>query len=731
MKKQILSISAVALTAATLWAASARLDFFNKAGEFFSILESDLVSIAYIQADENNPESGFDKVKITTADGERLLNMADYSKIVYSPATGLEPFAIEVRNDAHSTVTMLDCVNNDGIIDPDKPHDWHGAESDYLGHLIYKPEYGYDMTVEISGQWTGKVYTEDRNFLFFVAAEDYAKWTDSWGFMMPNEPIFIDGKSTELTTYAGRDFVGEYKGFEIRKSPTLYTTTNTEMSLDLRANGSYVVKSTDANAFDFHYMYIYDDNNDAISHVRVEQPKWDYSHYYGASGPFLGDGFIYLAVNDYTSNDANDRRFYLAAKDKFTQTCAVGESAKEHLIEAVTEGGKVKYVYVNNYGAVARVAEMSFIKGSRIGENCEAIISYDGETRLKFYNDGNSNARFVPKGLEAGTYQPNDGIGVDALELDGFGGATIGGVSHTYVVESGVVTLENGRVFNIDRSDNTYKEVFSNDEWTGPVEFSIENGKGAYRNVENNKCHATVMFNQDLNGNDRLGYLALKIDTWDSGYGTTRNLISANPKYIYDKEKGTVTLSGILVGNAEGGSHYRNIVLKVADDLRSIWFDETANGEKIYGVSSAADYFYTGVQNTLVAPADVPEVKGTYTASFPDMYYVGSPMGYPGCTGSIAIDKGYSNVDKPGYAYIKIDMNIMGDVVEYQIVGSKLILKAVPVGDYNTGVNTDTDLEFQITPEGNLKGSGIVYGNAPSSYFYGVDLGSVEFTPAN
>lgn len=727
MKKQVLLISVAALSAITLYAASARLDFFNKAGEFFSILESDLLKISYLRADENDPESGFDRMKIETVDGERIVDMAEYSKIGYAPATGTEPFAIDVRDDGHCTVTMLDCVNNEGVIDPTKPFDWHGAESDYTGHFIYKPEYGYEMIVEITGQWTGKVYTEDPDYVFFVAAEDYAKWTDSWGFHMPNEPIFVDGKSTEFTTYADRDFIGEYKGFEIRNDPRLYASTETELAVDLRGNGSYVFKTTDENAYDFHFMYTYDDARNTISHVQVEQPKWDYSHYYGASGSFIGDGYLYMSVSDYTTNSHDDMRYYLASKTKFTQTCATGDYGKEHLIEAVAEGGKVSYVYINNYGAAARLAEVSFISGSGINGECEAIVSYGGETRFKFVNDGNGAVQFIVRGLEAGTYQPNDGINTDALVLDGFGRAVIGGTTYTYAVESGVVTLEDGRVFNIDTSSDTYQEVLQNDEWTGPVEFYIENGRGAYGNVQNEKCNASIKFDQDLQGNANTGYVALTIDTWDSSYACVRNLISANPKYIYSKDKGIVILSHVLVGTGTGyDSEYRNLVLRVSDDLRSMWFDETANGEKIYGVSAPSDYFYTGVQNTLTAPADAPapEVKGTYTATFDQVYYMGSPM-QTSCTASIAIDKSYSS-DKPGYAFIKADMNILFDVVEYEVTGSKLILKNIEIGDGN-GSWAPTNLEFEITPEGNLQGSVMIYGNQASTCLFGLDFGSAEF----
>lgn len=733
MKKNIIATATVILAAASLYAASARLDFFDKAGNFFSVLEDDLARLVYLQS-ENDASGEFSTIRIETKDGEqRTIEMADCNKIAYSPATGLEPFAIEIVTDEHCTVTMLDCVNNGGIIDPAKPEDWHGAESDYLGHFIYSPEYGYEMEVEIIGQYTGKVYTEDPDFVFFVPSEEYARWTDSWGFLMPNEPIKLIGKSTELTTYEGMDFVGTYNGYQICSEPRVASSEEPVLNLELRSNGSYTVKTTDENAYDFHYMYTYDEEKSRADHVVVQRPEYDnYTVYYGATETFLGDDFIYVSVNNYSTGKPEDRRIYLAAKEAFKFRSAANEYGQKYLVEATTGDGATKFVFVDNYGSKVCLAGLDFTEGSHIDETCVAIVSYDGDTQLKYINNGIDNPEFITKGTEAGTYSSADGSTDDMLVLDGFGEALLGDVEDAYTMESGAVIFNgSGRIFNIDTNARTYAEVLHNDTWTGPLEFTIENAKGAYGNNESEKCYASIHFNHDLMGNEKEGYLALRISLWNNNSFSLREVISSCPKYFYNEEAGTVTISGVLVGTGSGYETYRrNLVLRVSEDLKSIWFDEAANGDRIYGVGSPADYFYTGTQNTLTAVVEQPAVSGKYTASFPNIYYMGNPMSMS-VPGILAIDQDASGAEKQGYAYFNITamgMVLYDEVAEYEIVDSKLVLKNIEIGDGN-GSWPVGNLEFTITDEGNLQGTGIIYGHNYSSFGYGVNLDEAAFVP--
>ena len=741
MKKFFIAVSAVASVAVSLYAASPRLDFFNKVGRFWSVLEEDLKQMVYFQEPGAGTDDGVTHVRVETLTGDKTVNLTECEKIVYSPATGLEPFAIDIVADEHCTVTMLDCVNNDGIIDPTKPNDWHGAESDYLCHFIYAPEYGYEMTVDIVGTYTGKVYTDDPGFVFFVAAEDYAKWTDCWGFRMPNEPIELVGTSTELTTYVGRDFVGMYSGYQIGKEPRVAAPADATLELDLRANGSYVVKSTDGNAYDFDYMYSYDEDSDMALHTEIVQPKWDLTTvFYGATEKFLGDDFAYVSVKNYTTGKPEDTRYYLVAKAPFSFISAASEYGIKYLVEAKAGDGTVKNLYVDNYGSSAHLADFDFKKGEHINEACEVIVSYDGETRLKYVYNGTDDPEFIAKGLEAGTYKSADDAEGEELVLDGFGGAVIGSVTDTYVIESGIVTLEAGmRTFLIDTENMTYTEQMGNDEWTGPVEFLIENAHGAYGNNENDRCTASIVFNKDLTGADKEGYVALKIDLWDTSMFTTRNMISACPKYNYNKENSTIILSGVLVGTGNGfNTVKRNLVLRVSDDLKSVWFDPAANGDRIYGITSPSDWFATGDRNTLVAKeAPAPAISGRFEATFPS-FIINMGWGDPmvmekEVNGVTVIDADAYGAEKPGYAYFKMTVmgstNLYADVVEYELTDNKLILKSLPMGTADEGIVEGRNLEFDITPEGYLQGTTTIYGNGSNTMTYGVDLSTAPFMP--
>lgn len=739
-KKFFIAVSAMASVVVSLYAASPRLDFFNKEGGFWSVLEYDLKQLVYFQELGAGPTDGVTHVRVETLTGNTTISLAECEKIVYAPATGLEPFAIDVITDDHCTVTMLDCMNNDGIIDPTKPNDWHGAESDYLCHFIYAPEYGYEMTVDIVGAYTGKVYTENPGFVFFVAAEDYAKWTDCWGFLMPNEPVTLVGRSTELTTYVGHDFIGLYNGYQICKEPRVSAPTETTLELELRANGSYVVKSTDDNAYDFHYMYSYDTEAGMARHIEIDKPKWDLSTvFYGATEKFLGDDFAYIDVTNYSTGKPEDTRFYLAAKAPFSFISAASEYGNQYVVEAKSENGTVKNLYINNYGASVRIADFDFKKGEHINEDCEVIVSYDGETRLKYIYNGVDVPEFIAKGLEAGTYVSANDIESEELVLDGFGGAVIGGVPDTYVIESGIVTLEAGtRTFMIDTEQMTYTEQLRNDEWTGPVEFIIENANGAYNNNESDRCVASIVFDKDLNGEDKKGYVALKIDLWDASMLAMRDMIRACPKYNYDKENSTIILSGVLVGTGSGfNTVKRNLVLRVSDDIKSIWFDSAANGLRIFGVSSPSDWFATGEQNTLVAKeVPAPTVSGRYEATFPSMLLNmgwGEPSEMPmEVKGVLMIDSDAAGTEKPGYAYFSMtamgSTNLYADVVEYELTDNKLILKSLQMGTVSDGIVAG-NLEFDITPEGYLQGTTTIYGNGTNTLSYGVNLNNVPFMP--
>lgn len=595
------AMSAVSAGAAAS-AASARLDIISSGDRIFSIMEADVSAITYGDA---NADGTYSFVTITATDGSTVtFEMSRVARIAYEPATGYEPFAISRVIGEHTSMGMLDCINNEGSIDPTMPYDWVAATSDHICHFLYEPEPGYDAKASVSGDYTGKAYSDaDPDFLFIVPAEDYAGWTDSWAFLMPNEPVTITTTATEHTTYVGREFVGTYRGYRLSGKPAMNKPYDLDASYELRANGSYKFNTTDDDAFALHFMYEWDESTNTAAHVEVTQPSWDLSHYYGADGYDLGDGYMYVNIRDYTSAMSADSRYYITALDAFTISAGADPYGKKRLTECINSvTGARKYLFTDDYGIKFKVADVTFRSGSSIGSSCVAIISYDGEAQYRYDYDGSSGSPAITaRGAEAGSYTPAGGSG-NTLELDGFGQATIGGTTASYTNEGGVITLSNGRVFNIDTSKHTYTEVFANNVWTGAASYSIGNASGAYEGVATNKAVISVTFDKNLFGDPYAGYIAfsIMIDPGDGlGY---RSAVSACPKYTYDRSAGTITLPNVLVGTGVGtNSERRTLVLRVSSDLQTMWLDSDVCGDKIYSTGSYKHYVYTGTTNTLHA----------------------------------------------------------------------------------------------------------------------------------
>ena len=136
-KRHIFLAALAAMTAVSAGAAaSARLDIISGGDRVFSIMEADLSAITYGDA---NADGTYSFVTITATDGTtKTFEMSRVARIAYEPATGYEPFAISRVIGEHTSMGMLDCINNEGTIDPTKPYDWVAATSDHLCHFLYE-----------------------------------------------------------------------------------------------------------------------------------------------------------------------------------------------------------------------------------------------------------------------------------------------------------------------------------------------------------------------------------------------------------------------------------------------------------------------------------------------------------------------------------------------------------------------------------------------------------------
>lgn len=134
--------------------------------------------------------------------------------------------------------------------------------------------------------------------------------------------------------------------------------------------------------------------------LRLFKPKWDLTTiFYGATEKFIGDDFAYVDVKNFSTGKPEDTRYYLVAKSPFSFISAASEYGKQYLVEAKAENGTVKNLYIDNNGVAVHLADFDFKKGEHINEVCEVIVSYDGETRLKYINNGENAPSSLPRAL--------------------------------------------------------------------------------------------------------------------------------------------------------------------------------------------------------------------------------------------------------------------------------------------------------------------------------------------
>lgn len=123
------------------------------------------------------------------------------------------------------------------------------------------------------GQYTGKIYTDDPNFIFWSDKDSNLLGLDSYSFDMPFEPVVINANSEELTTYEGKPFLGTYTGAIISTGDRRLThKAAVSLNAEFKANGTYVMKSTDSNNFDFLDLYTWNEENNSFEYVPYSGP---------------------------------------------------------------------------------------------------------------------------------------------------------------------------------------------------------------------------------------------------------------------------------------------------------------------------------------------------------------------------------------------------------------------------------------------------------------------------
>lgn len=125
MKKQLMTIGALCAATMAIYAVSDRLDIFDKAGNFVSVMVNDIKSITL---GEGNDADGFTTVNVSTTYGDKNCEISSVDKIAYTPVDASIPNEIAISDAPNARVVLYDWRNNtdyngEATLDPDKPAD--------------------------------------------------------------------------------------------------------------------------------------------------------------------------------------------------------------------------------------------------------------------------------------------------------------------------------------------------------------------------------------------------------------------------------------------------------------------------------------------------------------------------------------------------------------------------------------------------------------------------------
>ncbi|MBD5193554.1 MAG: hypothetical protein HDS91_03420 [Bacteroidales bacterium] len=727
MKKVIVAMGAVAAATCALYAASDRLDIYNKQGKFTSIMVDHIEEITIGKDASGN---GYSTVSAVTANGTRTKEISEISDIKYVPVNYKEALQIDTLNSAHSQIALLDFRNNTDIydeaqIDPTKPSDWRGAWPDAMPHFLVYTDKGFASDFAVTGQYTGYVYTDNPNFIFWSLAENNLLGMDSYSFDMPFEPITISTESIELETYIGAPFLGTYKGVNLSYNDSHLSKLEDVLTVEFKYNGTYVVRTTDSNDFKILDLYDWDEKTNTFAYVPYDGPKkspLDTEIKTGLKGTFY-DGIVFAWFHDVLEDKPENTIPYIAARENMTFTMAVGGTYYNHrLVEAKAANGNSRYFYINDANVVREVYMEYVFGNTTLTANCEAYCVLDGEKIFKYVYLGNgNNPTFTFRGKEYGTYSGNG----EALFLDGYGKCTLGSLSGRYTIEDGLVNAEFGseiRIFVVDRTTHEYTEMVS-DPWNGQGQYTCEDALGAYNRGDENRLNSIqVEFNKDYSGKDAPGYARVYIDIKRND-GFSRHIgVSSSGKYIYSAETKTVIITNLYIGTSATTAGTGNITFKVSDDMLSMWIDDTVT-DRIYATSCDGSYVMAGKVNTLTAPAPAVQLAAKYTGT-PNMMAFGSASPTE-TTLTINSDDSTATLSVKG-----MGTALINQTVGYEFNGSALTLKGIKsytAGAYATPV--ETDLIFTVNADGSLISEQTIVAMAMGMTF-DVDFSSSSLNPA-
>lgn len=735
MKKQLMTAGAACAATLAIFAASDRIDIFDKAGGFVSVMVGDIQEITVGKA---AGQDGYNIVNVATTYGVKSREIADMGNVEYTPVDYDKANEIIITNAPNAKVVLYDWRNNtdyfgEAQIDPTKPADWRGCPPDQNPHFLVETDKGFASEFAVKGMYTGNVYTDNPNFIFWSYAEMNLLGLDSYSFDMPFEPVEISATSVELETYKGYPFLGTYTGFLIDPgSRRIAHKVPATLTAEFRANGTYVMTSTDSNEFSFLDCYDYDEDAGSFVYVpysgRPVSPI-DLEVKTGVDGKFVDGDLMFATFHDLLNDKPENCVRYFAAKGEYEFSVASANEFNNHLlVQAVpADGGRTRYWYVYNYGAARTEVDMQFIFGSDIGADCTGFAVADGEKLFLYdYKGQGDDPVFTFRGAEYGAYAGAGG----ELELDGFGGCVLGGIAGTYTVNGGLASVTvsgDTRLLVIDRDTCAYTEMTA-DAWIGQQQYTKNDAVGAYGSeAESSLNSMRIDFDKNFAGADEPGTACVRFSVVrnDGLGGGVSEIVASSGKYIYNAASRTIVVTNVYMGTSATDSGRRNLVLKVSDDLLSMWIDDSAE-DRVYGTGQNGSYLLTGEINTLTAPAPAPavELAPKYTGT-PNMIAFGSAAATE-TTLTFNAEAGTAHLTVKGMGTPIFDCD-----ASYVLEGAQVTLSGIPsYPDSNPfAAPASSDLVYVIGSDGSLSSEQTLIGAAMGMCFE-VDFSSAPLIPA-
>lgn len=531
---------------------------------------------------------------LANAQTARQIYLVKGNKVVATvPATDVDYISFSTPSEVLLPITVKQ-GDNTTLTMYNSSDDWDKAPEErkfdnYPGKLVkfmWYPDYGFSGALKITS-------ASGANVPFDYTTDD-EEFGTCWFCVMPEEPITIETIGTEMTKYASREFVGDYRGYPITVGENGITALSSPtFSLQLSGNTSF--HATVSGEKTFAGCYIFDDDRNTFTYDENYSADVYGKKTFGVSGTWFEGGDALVIVNNLTDDRPDNNRYYFVSTSDFSYIMASSDVyASRNLIEK-RGNGTTSWYYYNKIDGTIEPVDVAFAQGSSIDNAEDALVSdKEGNALFRYsHRSPDTFPVFTMKGKEAGTYTAESGTG-NYLVLDGFGNATYGDVNGTYIIVNGVLTLTSATdvetTFLLDTTNHTYS-VAASEEWDGAESFANAI-IGNYDSNSSSMGMFAITLNHDFEGNEVKGTVKVQVSLTSDWY-ETKDIIANTASYTYDASAHQITISGLLVGTANGrGTERINITFDVNDDKTVL----TCNEDKVLRAVSGGDTRYVNLK---------------------------------------------------------------------------------------------------------------------------------------